>query len=304
MEPCNACPSPATGAPYLAGQVCDPARFLACPACPSMKCVFSRYGPGSLEHWFQVYNIFGLIWLLFFIEALSEMVMAGVFASWYWTFDKANDLPSRPVSSSLYRTCRYHLGSLAFGSLVLAFVRFIRLLIEAAEAKLKKYSKDYAAARALLCLCKCCFLCLESCIKFLSRNAYIMTAIYGQSFCTASAHSFGLLSRNLVRVVILDKVTDFILFIGKLIVTCLATLTAVLLLSTVTSSWDYHLNYQPVPIVLAVLGSFFIATCFSSIYAMAVDTIFLCVLEDLERHDGSPEDPYFMDQDIQRIVAK
>jgi hypothetical protein len=35
-----------------------------------------------------------------------------------------------------------------------------------------------------------------------------------------------------------------------------------------------------------------------------VDTIFLCVLEDLELHDGSPDDPYFMDMDIQNIVAK
>ena len=83
------------------------------------------------------------------------------------------------------------------------------------------------------------------------------------------------------------------------LVTSLATLLAILLLSTVP-----ELNYQPVPIILAIFGSFSIATCFSSIYAMAVDTIFLCVLEDLELHDGSPDDPYFMDMDIQNIVAK
>ena len=199
----------------------------------------------------------------------------------------------------MYQTCRYHLGTLAFGSLVLSFVRFVRMLIEAVEAKLKKYSEQYAAARVMLCLCKCCFMCLESCLQFLNRNAYIMTSIYGESFCSAASHSFSLLSRNLVRVVVLDKVTDFILFVGKLLVTSLATLLAILLLSTVP-----ELNYQPVPIILAIFGSFSIATCFSSIYAMAVDTIFLCVLEDLELHDGSPDDPYFMDMDIQNIVAK
>jgi choline transporter-like protein 2/4/5 len=298
VEPCSACPGPA-GQPYKAGQACDPASFPTCPACPAMKCVFNRFGPGSLENWFQVYNIFGLLWLLFFLEAFGEMVMAGVFARWYWTFDKTQDLPAWPVRSSLYQTCRYHLGTLAFGSLVLSFVRFVRMLIEAVEAKLKKYSEQYAAARVMLCLCKCCFMCLESCLQFLNRNAYIMTSIYGESFCSAASHSFSLLSRNLVRVVVLDKVTDFILFVGKLLVTSLATLLAILLLSTVP-----ELNYQPVPIILAIFGSFSIATCFSSIYAMAVDTIFLCVLEDLELHDGSPDDPYFMDMDIQNIVAK
>jgi choline transporter-like protein 2/4/5 len=304
VEPCTSCLDPATSQAFRANQECNPDSFPSCPSCPSMKCVFSRFGPGSRENWFQVYNIFGLLWLVFFFEAFGEMVMAGVFASWYWTYDKMNDLPSRPVTGSLYRTCRYHLGSLAFGSLVLSFLRFVRLVIEAVEAKLKQYSQDYAAVRVLLCLCKCFFFCLENCLKFLSRNAYIMTAIYGESFCRAASHSFGLISRNLVRVVVLDKVTDFILFIGKMIVAGLATALTILLLSTVTASWGTQLHFQPVPIVLSLFGSFCIATCFFSVYAMAVDTIFLCMLEDLERHDGTPADPYFMDKDLQRIVAK
>ena len=304
VEPCSACPDPVTGVAYRPNQECDPTLFQDCPSCPTMKCVFARFGPGSRENWFQVYNLFGLLWLVFFLEAFGEMVMAGVFASWYWTFDKANDLPVRPVSGSLYRTCRYHLGSLAFGSLVLSILRFVRLLIEAAEAKLRQYSQDYTVARVFLCLCKCFFLCLENCLKFLSRNSYIMTAIYGESFCRAAAHSFGLISRNLVRVVVLDKVTDFILFIGKVIVAGLATALTVLLLSSVTASWGTQLHYQPVPIILSIFGSFCIATCFFSVYAMAVDTIFLCMLEDLERHDGSPADPYFMNKDLQKIVAK
>jgi choline transporter-like protein 2/4/5 len=104
--------------------------------------------------------------------------------------------------------------------------------------------------------------------------------------------------------VVVDKVTDFILFIGKMIVAGLATALTILLLSTVTASWGTQLHFQPVPIVLSLFGSFCIATCFFSVYAMAVDTIFLCMLEDLERHDGTPADPYFMDKDLQRIVAK
>ena len=33
--------------------------------------------------------MFGIVWLLFFISALDEMVLAGAFASWYWTLDKS-----------------------------------------------------------------------------------------------------------------------------------------------------------------------------------------------------------------------
>ena len=35
---------------------------------------------------------------------------------------------------------------------------------------------------------------------------------------------------------------------------------------------------------------------------MAVDTIFLCFLEDIDKHDGSAESPYFMNEDLLRIL--
>ena len=37
---------------------------------------------------------------------------------------------------------------------------------------------------------------------------------------------------------------------------------------------------------------------------MAVDTLFLCFLEDLERNDGSPQRPYYMSSNLQAILGK
>ena len=37
---------------------------------------------------------------------------------------------------------------------------------------------------------------------------------------------------------------------------------------------------------------------------MAVDTLFLCLLEDLERNDGSLEKPYFAPKGLLKIVGK
>ena len=54
--------------------------------------------------------------------------------------------------------------------------------------------------------------------------------------------------------------------------------------------------------IIIVLGTYAISSTFFSVYNMAVDTIFLCFLQDLEKHDGSPENPYFMNQDLMRIL--
>lgn len=36
---------------------------------------------------------------------------------------------------------------------------------------------------------------------------------------------------------------------------------------------------------------------------MAVDTLFLCFLQDIEVNDGTPEKPYFMSRDLKKILG-
>ena len=96
----------------------------------------------NLEIFTQLFNLFMLLWGLFFLSALEELVMAGAFSAWYWTFNKKDDLPTVPLSLSVWRAFRYHLGTLAFGSLIIAIIRFIRIMIEFVEERLKEYSQD------------------------------------------------------------------------------------------------------------------------------------------------------------------
>ena len=119
---------------------------------------------------------------------------------------------------------RYHTGTLAFGSLIIAIIKAIRAFIQYIEDKLKEKGADKPPVKVLLCLCKCCFWCLEKFMKFINRNAYILTAINGTNFCSSAKEAFGLILRNCVRVVVLDKVTDFLLFLGKLVVTSVVAL--------------------------------------------------------------------------------
>ena len=51
----------------------------------SAHCMFFKFGPTTMATYFQLYNIFGVTWLLFMVSAFNEMVMAGAFASWYFT---------------------------------------------------------------------------------------------------------------------------------------------------------------------------------------------------------------------------
>ncbi|XP_078541421.1 choline transporter-like protein 2 isoform X2 [Lissotriton helveticus] len=291
---------------------CDPETFNTTnitKACPEARCLFAFYGGESQYHkyliFFQIFNAFMFLWLVNFVIGLGQVTLAGAFSSYYWVVNKADDMPAFPIFSSMGRALRYHTGSMAFGSLILAIVQLIRVMLEYLDHQLK--GSDNKFARFLLCCLKCCFWCLEKFIKFLNRNAYIMIAIYGTNFCTSARNAFSLLMRNIIRVAVLDKVTDFLLFLGKLfVVGCVGILAFFFFTNRINLIKDTAppLNYYWIPIMTVILGSYLIAHGFFSVYGMCVDTLFLCFLEDLERNDGSAERPYFMSADLKKLLNK
>ncbi|XP_021948484.1 choline transporter-like protein 4 isoform X3 [Folsomia candida] len=280
----------------------------SCLPCKDIStCTYQNHQKLSQAFYFHLYNIFGVIWLLCFVNDLGDMVLAGSFAGWYWTFNRKKDLALFPVASSFFRTVRYHLGTVAFGSLIISIIKFIRYFLEYVDAKTRQY-QDNPAAKAVLWCMKCCFWCLEKFMKFINRNAYIMVAVYGKNFCVSARDSFFLVMRNALRAFVLDKVTDFLLFLGKLVVTGIVAIGSFYIFThrfpdSVNENIP-ELNFYLVPVIIITIGVYCIASVFFSVYEMAVDTLFLCFLEDCERNDGSPEKPYYMPKELMLILGK
>ncbi|CAH1271865.1 SLC44A4 [Branchiostoma lanceolatum] len=293
----------------MTGQSCTPTSFDTSAVSSTVQCAFVKYGATSLYYqnlfYLQIFNLFGLFWVMNFIVALGQCTLAGAFASYYWAFTKPKDIPTFPLTASFGRSLRYHLGSLAFGSFIIAVVQIIRVMLEYVDHKLKD-SENRAAKFLLKCL-KCCFWCLEKLLKFLNKNAYIMIAIYGKNFCVSAKKAFFLIMRNILRVAAVTSVTVFLMFLGKLVVTgIVGTLSFYFFTGKITFATAYvpNLKYYMVPIIVVVIGAYMVAACFFSVYNMAVDTLFLCFLEDLERNDGSPEKPYYMSKELMSILGK
>uniref|UniRef100_A0A673LLQ5 Choline transporter-like protein n=1 Tax=Sinocyclocheilus rhinocerous TaxID=307959 RepID=A0A673LLQ5_9TELE len=290
-----------------ANETCDPEY----PTCPSARCVFINYNTEGLfqRNLFnlQIYNVIAFLWCVNFVIALGHCTLAGAFASYYWAFSKPADIPTFPLIQSFMRALRYHVGSLAFGALILTLVQIVRIILEYLDHKFKEAQNP--CTRFIMCCLKCCFYCLEKFIKFINRNAYIMIAIYGKNFCVSAMNAFSLLMRNIIRVVVLDKVTDLLLFFGKLLVVGGVGVLAFFFFSgriqtPGTTFETAALNYYWMPIITVVFGAYLIAHGFFSVYNMGVDTLFLCFLEDLERNDGSPQKPYFMSKNLMKILNK
>ncbi|XP_058514149.1 choline transporter-like protein 5 isoform X7 [Ochotona princeps] len=293
-------------------KTCDPEIFNTTDipkVCPGALCIFASYGGKSLYHQyistFHVYNLFVFLWLVNFVIALGQCALSGAFATYYWTGNKCDDIPPHPLFTSFGRALRYHTGSLAFGSLLIALIQFYRIVLQYMDRHLKNAQNNIA--KFFQCCLKCCFWCLENVVKFLNKNAYIMIAVHGENFCTSARDAFNLLMRNIVKVAVTDEVTFLILLLGKILVTGIIGVLAFLLFTErmpIIVEGPTSLNYYWVPLLTVIFGSYLIAHGFFSVYAMCVETIFICFLEDLDRNSGTVTRPYFMTESLLKILMK
>jgi len=144
-----------------------------------------------------LYMLFTWFWTSQFIIAAGQLVVAMSVATWYFTRDKKT-VGNGTFIKSMKKAMWYHLGTAAFGSLIIAIIKTIRVIISYLQHKFRK-SKN-VAIKAILCALQCYMWCVEKCMKFLNKNAYIQTAIFGYSFCKAARKAFFLILRNILRI--------------------------------------------------------------------------------------------------------
>jgi choline transporter-like protein 2/4/5 len=119
-------------------------------------------------NYFILYNIFGFLWTYAFVSGLGFLVIAGTVSRWYFEADKKK--LTAPLLKSMTTAIRYHMGSVAFGSLILAIVQVIRIVFNYIVDKSQK-AKDNPAVKLLICCINCMLACLERFVKFLNTNA-------------------------------------------------------------------------------------------------------------------------------------
>ena len=74
--------------------------------CLKAACRFKQIESPYFIGYFHAWNVVGFFWVVCFISAFGEMVLAATFATWYWTFHKSN-VPFFTLLNGLTRTVRY-----------------------------------------------------------------------------------------------------------------------------------------------------------------------------------------------------
>ncbi len=165
LEDCaNRTCTDSSGKVYKIYDECEPSSF-SCSNCEEARCIFFRYSSSWNVVIAHYYNVFAMLWTILFARAFMELVLASAFVTWYFVLDKKRDMPKFILFRSFFRTLRYHAGTAAFGSFILAVIKALRMIFEYIDQKLKQYKQDSPVVKALMTLCKCCLWCFEKYVR-------------------------------------------------------------------------------------------------------------------------------------------
>ena len=248
------------------------------------KTSFDRNLQGALA-----YYAFGFLWGSQWIIAVTYLILACVFVQYYFAAGEYNALKNSPLTTASKKMIWYHSGTAAVGSFFVAILQFIRVIVRFVVHRMKKLGKDSKIMKYMGYYVEYCLWYLQKCIEWLNRNAYIMTAIEGTSFCSSAWNSLSLMVKNVASVAAVSVIGDIMLFLGKLSVALGSGVIAFLMLDDKNFNYGDEKVSSPLFIVIVVcLFAFVIASVFMSIVEFGIDTIILCYCKDCDDNAGTP----------------
>lgn len=236
-----------------------------------------------------IYCVFFFFWILWFIRGMNQFTIAGALSHWYFTRQKPKP---HPVAKAFGWGVRYHMGSIAFGAALIAIICTIRAILAYIQAKLK--GSENRVAQFILCCLQCCLYCFQKLLEFISKRAYIMIAIECKiGFCRGAKEALKLIIRNILRMVAVDSVGEFLVWMGKLTITGAAVFVGLL---AIRPGWfskaleallpTISVSYWWLPIAVIGLVSFLTSALFLSVYGFGIETLLMCFCYDSEVSKG------------------
>jgi choline transporter-like protein 2/4/5 len=264
----------------------------------------------SLQRSFCI-HFFHLLWNVQFWIFFTFTVICGAVAQWYFTpyvndqkprGDGEGQLPDRPIIASVWRTVRFHLGTVCFAALIVAIIQAIRAFVLYLEEKYRKANggEVNCVMKCVFCCVNCCLSCIQKCIEQINRNGLVFVAVYGSPFCAATCNALGAAGSNLGRVAWVSMVGDFLIGIGKVFTALLSTgICGMILFSP---EYSAKISTPSFLLVVSFIINWCIASLFMVVYETCIDTIFMCFLIDEDNNKATGK--YLAHKDLLAVIGE
>ena len=247
------------------------------------------------------FHLFALFYMTATISAYASFIYSSSACIWYFTSEKG--IEANPIRKSFKRGIRYHFGSIAFGSLIIAIVRLIMVWLEVLKKRVESTSTNKTESKCFKCIIscmQCCMGCVGKVMEYINKHAYIQIALKGDNFCTAAFEGFGLIIRNLGRFTALAAIGTIFTAIGTIFISVASGIIGYFLITKVSYFSD-ELNSCVLPVVVFIIIGLILGLVTMNIFGTSGDALMHSFLLDEELNRGQakafPELQKFMNDE-------
>lgn len=230
------------------------------------------------QKWLLLVTSVSFLWIYYFLDGLRTMVICMGLASWYFERDSTDGVVTLKercccsVLCAIYESLRYHIGTVAFGSFIIAISKIPALIF---EYIVHKFHLDDANT-CCVCIVRCVLWMWEKCVQFITEYAYINTAVYSKPFCLAAGKAIRLMVEYPVQI----AMNTLVLYALRLF----AVVTVPLLLALV--SWMLIKSNWMMCTAAIMFISYFITRTLLGVFEDAVHAMFVCAIRDDKEFGG------------------
>ncbi|EJK59191.1 hypothetical protein THAOC_20618 [Thalassiosira oceanica] len=227
-----------------------------------------------------------LFWSEQVFQNTIHATIAGVVSTWWFVPEEANSCCSKGIWGSFIRSTTTSFGSICFGSLLVAIIKALRVMVESARS-----DSEGGCAAFLLCLVECLLRCLEGILEYFNKFAYIYVGMYGYSYLEAGKNVMTLFQQKGWTVIINDDLVSNVLFLFVLIIGGLTGCVG-LVLNEINPLWFQGYGGSPMAIAFGFmfLVGLIIASITMSVVDSAVNTVIVAFAEGpAEFEENHPE---------------
>lgn len=152
--------------------------------------------------------ILSFYWTHQVFKNIVRATVSGVVGTWWFSPSEASSFCSKAVGHSLIRSTTYSLGSICFGSLIVAILQMLRNSLRRAQTDRN--------AGILRCIAMCILAYIERIVEYFNKWAYIYVGLYGYSYIEAGKRVINLFKTRGWQTIIADNLVNRLLGIMSL----------------------------------------------------------------------------------------
>lgn len=238
------------------------------------------------------------LWTLQFVKATTWTAMSGAVAKWFVTENAPDSQKCCKCGFGFQLLCEAtgmiifkHLGSMAFGALIIAICQLIRLVLASIDYYTKDAQNKNLMFKLVMKCSQCVMWCLQKTIEFVSYYGFIFVALEGSSFCKACVDTFAFVAKYPTQTIV-NKMVQGLL---KMLIGWTTPIGCALLSFYYLDSLESYQDFNAFWAALVVfILSYIVADGICMVYDCAIDTIYLSSFKDMEEN----KPPKFMSNDL------